>query len=192
MRESDFFNTLAATWDQKRETNTALINKLVSKIGIVPTDKILDLGSGTGILLPYLAPQAQMVTALDYAGEMLKIANNKNIQFNNITYIVDDIMTTTLSMKYTKIICLNFYPHIVNKDVFLKKIYSLLTDRGQLTIMHDISRHKVNNIHGTCDQVKDDTLAPVDIEAKKIIDNGFIITETQDNDEYYFIQALKK
>ena len=74
----------------------------------------------------------------------------------------------------------------------MQKIYSLLTDQGQLTIMHDISRHNVNNIHGSCDQVKDDTLASVDIEAKKLTSNGFTITETQDNDEYYFIQALKK
>lgn len=190
--DAEFFNQLAPTWDQTRERDEAKIRFLVDKIRLNLSDKVLDLGSGTGVLLPFLAASSSQVTALDFSEGMLEEARKKYRSLPNVDYVVADIFVFAPEVRFTKIVGLNFYPHIKDKQSFAVKIKSLLKTGGTLTIMHDISRVAVNAIHSGSEVVREDKLKAVTVEQQVFVEAGFEILQAEDEEDYYFLQVKKK
>lgn len=190
--EAAYFNQLAASWDNMREVNATKLTALVEMIDIKQEDAVLDLGSGTGVLLPYLSPLAKTVTAVDFASEMLAQAQKKFAALSNISYVVADILVYAPEIQYDKIICLNFFPHIKDKELFVKQVQSWLKPGGEITILHDISRQKVNAIHGTSKHVENDKLRPAELEAMPFLSAGFTYKKVIENDECYYLQMKKQ
>ena len=188
----EFFNQLAPTWDQTRERDEDKIRFLVDKIRLNSNDKILDLGSGTGVLLPFLTISAAQVTALDFSEGMLEEARKKYRSLPNVDYVVADIFVFATEVRFTKIVGLNFYPHIKDKQNFAAKIKSLLKTGGTFTIMHDISRVAVNAIHSGSEVVREDKLKAVTVEQQVFVEAGFEILQAEDEEDYYFLQVKKK
>ena len=75
----EFFNQLAPQWDATRNKRPEVLQKLVAKLGLTEQDQVWDLGSGTGVLLPYLAPKVQHVMSVDYADKMLALAQENGL-----------------------------------------------------------------------------------------------------------------
>lgn len=189
--EAAYFNQLAASWDEIRELNETKLKMLVEMLGIGQEEAVLDLGSGTGVLLPYLSPLAKTVTAVDFASEMLAQAQKKFVALSNVSYVVADILVYAPEMQFDKIVCLNFYPHIKDKGLFVKRVQSWLKPGGEIIIVHDISRQKVNAIHSTSKQVENDKLKPAEIEEVPFLEAGFTCMKVIENEEFYFLQLKK-
>ncbi len=192
MTNVEFFNQLAPTWDNTRQRQPQLLTLLTQKLYLQPQDRVLDLGSGTGVLLPYLASLVHQVTAVDFADAMLQLAAQKHARFSNITYICGDVLELAFPKSaFEHITCLNFYPHVKDSTVFLEKMSALLVPGGRLTIMHDIPRSAVNAIHDTCCQVRDDNLPPAVTVAERLTAAGLEIICQEDTATYYFVQGVK-
>ena len=187
----EFFNQLAPQWDATRNKRPEVLQKLVAKLDLKEQDQVWDLGSGTGVLLPYLAPRVQHVTAVDYADKMLALAREKMAGTPNITFLVSDVMELEIPKSTTLITCLNFYPHVTDKPAFLQKMFAALPAGGRLAIMHDISRAAVNAIHKDCEQVKEHLLLPAAAESKRLKAAGFKILAAEDTEEFYFLLGQK-
>ena len=50
----DFFDSVAELWDEINTYNVEAINHIIDKAGIGPDDVVLDCGTGTGVLIPYV------------------------------------------------------------------------------------------------------------------------------------------
>ena len=71
------FNHLAREWDRRLSPSPDKIRYLLSFLTISPSSIILDVGSGTGILIPFLRERigpSGLIVELDIAEEMLKVA----------------------------------------------------------------------------------------------------------------------
>lgn len=192
MNQKEFFNNLALNWDTTRARDNKKLQFLVDKLGMKKQEHILDLGSGTGVLLPYLASSAESVVAVDFAEKMLEVAQKKLTQYTNITYIVADVSALPFAPEsFEQITCLNFFPHVQQKEAFIEAMYKLLKADGKFTILHDISRQTVNGIHGSCKQVMEDRLLPAEMTAKLLTKYHFKILAQEENDQYYFVQGCK-
>ena len=191
IKQAEFFNSLAKSWDAQRARDDKRLTAFAAMLRLQPEDCVLDAGSGTGVLLPYLAPYVKRIAAVDFAEQMLAVAQAKNQQFTNIEYYAADILEFEPGYLFTKISCLNFYPHIKAKEVFLNKMAALLEPGGLLTIMHDISRDQVNGVHAGCHNVAQDRLAAGQLEAERLRAAGFKINWCCDNDYYYYLQGEK-
>ena len=148
-KEHVFFENYAGTWDRDRKENPEILSFLVTLMGLSAGDTVLDAGSGTGILLPYLhraVTGTGRIEELDYSHRMLEQARQKFASVPGVTYTEKDILKYKLPQKtYDAIVCLNFYPHIAQyKEVFIKKMTAALKQDGALIIMHDMPRSRVN------------------------------------------------
>lgn len=194
-REQQFFDQLAERWDELRDVNDSKLAHLVEMIDINPGDRILDIGCGTGVLVPYIKKavgDAGRITAVDFSVNMIAKAKEKHRGMKGVHFLAADIMDFHYDETFNKIICLNFFPHVRDKQAFLLKLRGMLAEDGCLVIMHDISRSAVNGIHEDCDVVKNDRLPPGEKTAELLGELSYLAIEVIDNDEMYFIRACKR
>jgi ubiquinone/menaquinone biosynthesis C-methylase UbiE len=195
--EADFFNSCAEKWDVIREENSMKLCQLIRLIGLQSGANVLDVGSGTGVLLPYIqeaiGPQGK-ITAMDFSAKMLEKAEDKFAGLGHISFVVCDIMDFLRqkpSVRYDAVISLNFFPHLgADKRIYIKKMHRLIRPNGSLVIMHDISRKQVNAIHGECAHVREDRLPQAKVVADWLDAAGYSDIYTLDNDEMYFVKGI--
>jgi len=75
---SEFFREAAAGWDRRRDRALGPprhLDRLLELVGEAGT--VVDLGTGTGVLLERLAPAAQHVIGVDASPEMLELARRR-------------------------------------------------------------------------------------------------------------------
>ncbi|MDF2875870.1 MAG: ubiE 1 [Sporomusa sp.] len=194
-KEINFFNQLAEQWDALRSANHDKINLLVDMIGIDKGDLLLDVGTGTGVLLPFLKQATGSnghITAIDFAANMITLAEAKHRHLTGISYVAGDILHFDSQQTFDKIICFNFFPHITDKPVFLTRMKQLLKPGGSLIIMHDLSRQAVNSIHKTSDIVKNDRLPEIGKVSEMLGIADYLVAHALDNADCYFIKATTK
>lgn len=195
--DASFFDSIAGTWDSTRNPNPKILQLLLDKANLAPMGNILDVGCGTGVLIPYLQSIATQdeedleaagkITAIDSSSRMLHIAKEKYSHWANIKFVAEDVMSASLPESYFEsITCLNVFPHL--KDChheFLNRCRSLLTPGGKIVIMHDISRRAVNGVHASSDQVADHLLPPVSVTGDMIKAAGLQVCMAKETAEYY-------
>lgn len=194
--ETAFFDSCAGQWDAMRAENPVLLRKLLRLAGIAPGSRILDVGSGTGVLLPYLKEAAGSrgrITAVDFSAGMLSQAKKKFGQSKAISFLLGNIMEIPLPVQtYDYIICLNFFPHLQGqKRAYLKKMYDALVPMGTLAVLHDISREHVNGVHAGCEAVREDRLPPAGTVAEWFQQAGYEQLWYIDDQEKYIVKGIR-
>ena len=193
--DREFFNSLAATWDQTRGHNSFLLAALVSKMKIRPGQTILDVGCGTGVLIPFLLNAVGsdgQIVGIDIADQMVEIATEKFRLMTNVKVRRLDVMNFAADFQFDHVTCLNFFPHIQDQQTFLKKVRDeWLAPKGWLHVFHDLSRAQVNAIHGGSEAVREDRLPPCGVVGQMFKSAGFIDVHYFEDDASYFVQGAK-
>ena len=195
-KDVDFFNTCADNWDNIRRTNPAILEKLITLADIPANAAVLDVGSGTGVLLPYLHAKVGAqgkITAVDFSEKMLAKAQEKFATLGNIKFCVGDVLEMELPAEnYDVVICLNFFPHLhTRKEEFLRKMKSSLKIGGSLIIMHDISRETVNSIHRESEVVTEHRLPKAKVVGEMFQSCGYQNIHAYEDDTMYFVKGYK-
>ena len=72
-----YFNQQADTWDEViAEKDTGKLERMAKRLGLEPGSTLLDVGTGTGVFLPYLLAMIGRngrVVGLDIADRMLEV-----------------------------------------------------------------------------------------------------------------------
>jgi len=83
-QHQEYFDQLASSWDREITVEgVECLSNIVKELSIRPGSHVLDIGSGTGILLPLLIEAVGdkgKITALDFSQNMLKQAKAKGFQ----------------------------------------------------------------------------------------------------------------
>lgn len=151
------FDRDARTWDNPGRT--ALAEKIVSlvseRIKITDSMKVMDFGSGTGLVSLGLCPLSGKVVAVDASIEMLKVLNEKAaVQgISNIETIQTDILSDDLDgYRFDLIVSSMTLHHIADTESAMKKFYMLLNKNGHIAIADlDIEE---GNFHSSNEGVK--------------------------------------
>jgi len=183
----NFFDKCAKNWDETTNISEGEIASLLECCKFAPGEKVLDLACGTGILEPYLINKNVDLVCLDISKEMISIAKNK---FKEITYINQDFYNF-IGKSFDKIIVFNAYPHFTDREAFVDKCYELLNSNGQVFIIHNESKEKINSYH--VKSAKNVSLELLSANEESLVfKNKFDIIETKDNHDGYLIVARKK
>ena len=91
--EKDFFNTYAEKWDNEETVTPEKYRRIIEEAGISKGQRILDVGTGTGVLIPYLLEATEddvEIFAVDYAGQPCDYRRLREIAEQHDLFLVDD------------------------------------------------------------------------------------------------------
>jgi demethylmenaquinone methyltransferase / 2-methoxy-6-polyprenyl-1,4-benzoquinol methylase len=94
---SGMFNRIAKTYDLLNDVMTLGMHRRWKQqacraLGLQPSDRVLDVCTGTGDLAAILSPQVSAVTGLDFSNQMLFQARMRFAHFSNITWQQGDAL----------------------------------------------------------------------------------------------------
>lgn len=196
MQLQDFFDQLAPNWDKEvtRERLECLSN-IIKELDIKPGSYLLDIGSGTGNLLPFLIQAMEhtgKIMALDFSVKMLHQARAKGFQ-PIVDFIQADITAIPLSGNLADLaMCNSVFPHFGNKAEALKEIARVLKNDGRLIICHTAGREAINQLHQSIGGVVANDLLPDESQLKELMRQaGLVITYLEDSPKRYLVIAIK-
>lgn len=154
-----FFNERAETWldtwykDPSTETYTRHHEKFMRLFALVPIqegDHVLDVGCGSGILVPYLLEKVSpggRVYELDYAENMIRVNQRLN-RDRRIRFIIADAADMPLGKEMCDVVmCFACFPHIHNKKAAMEAMAAVLKKNGCLAVAHLESSQAINDHH---------------------------------------------
>ncbi|CEN25623.1 methyltransferase domain-containing protein [Paraclostridium sordellii] len=195
MNQVEFFNKIAKEWDSIIEVNEEKINLLLSKLDIKSNERILDVGTGTGVIIPFIKAlnKGGYIKGVDISTGMLNIAKEKYKNLENIEFEIKDVEEEEIYEKYDKIILYSMFPHLENKTKTVKTLINKnLNKNGKLIIAHSNSREFLNNMHKEKDKsVSKAKLIPVNNQRKIFEKNGLKVLEAFENDQIYYLVLVK-
>ena len=149
MNRRQFFDRAAVEWDASEVEEThARLREIVAGLGIEPGSTVLDVGTGTGVLVPLLLEATDgegQIVALDFSGEMLRRAQAKG---HPVAYVQGDAQRLPFpAYTFDWVICNAVFPHFPDKQRALGEISRVLRKGGRLVICHTASRQAINKFH---------------------------------------------
>jgi ubiquinone/menaquinone biosynthesis C-methylase UbiE len=196
MQLQEYFDQLAPTWD-KEFTGERLncLGNIVKELNIEPGYCVLDIGSGTGVLLPFLVAELSdegKIVALDFSAEMLCQAKAKKFQ-PIVDFAQADVFAIPLADNSVDLaMCNSAFPHFDDKARALEEITRVLRNNGRLVICHTMSRKMINQLHQSIGGAVANDLLPDELQLKRLIRQaGLKLTHFEDGPERYLVIAEK-
>lgn len=192
MNQVEFFNQIAKEWDSMIEVNEEKINTLLSKLNITDNSKVLDIGTGTGVLIPFLKslnPNGY-IKGVDISSEMLNVAREKFRNIEKVSFELVDVEKDVINETYDSIVLYSMFPHLKDKTNTIKKLVEKnLGKSGQLIIAHSNSREFLNNMHKEKNEcVSEDRLISVTDQRYLFEKAGLkVVDDFEDNEIYYLV-----
>ncbi|NGX99213.1 MAG: class I SAM-dependent methyltransferase [Candidatus Afipia apatlaquensis] len=195
MNQREFFNSMAEKWDVVCKHDTHKINYFLELLNIENGAKVLDVGTGTGVLIPYLTALVGAngsIVAVDASDKMLEVAKSK-YHFSNVSFVCGDVLESNIPKNYfDSIICYSVFPHFQDKQKAIKIISQYLKKEGKFIICHSQSREHINNIHrNVSEAVAKDDLPDADTIKEYFLNSYMNVICKIDNSDMFVIIAQK-
>jgi ubiquinone/menaquinone biosynthesis C-methylase UbiE len=189
-----FFDRMAKQWDDfgDAEDLHKRLKPLVAKFNIPAGGTVLDVGTGTGILHPWLmaavGPSGR-VLAFDFSSSMLEKAHIKSASRNLMCFQADVTAIPLPARSCDCVVCFAAFPHFYDKLQSLKEMARVTRKGGKVLIAHLMSRHQIARHHHASPEVAGHCLPP-DGEMERLFSEAGLESATiQDEPGLYFAQG---
>jgi len=134
VHHKEFFNSMAEKWDSICHHDENKINEILDLVNIKKGSKVLDVGTGTGVMIPFLTSRVGdngEIVAVDIADKMIEFARKK-YNDSNVHFVVGDVFTLELPEEhFDAIICYSVFPHFEYKLTAAEKLGRFLKPGGK-------------------------------------------------------------
>ncbi|AGL00374.1 class I SAM-dependent methyltransferase [Desulfoscipio gibsoniae] len=169
----EWFNKKAETWDNvvlEAERCHRLFD-LITVLDIQRDSRVLDVASGTGILIPWLLEivgTGGKVVAVDFAEKMIDVARGKYGD-TGVDLLVADVQQLPFEdNSFDEVICNSAFPHFAGKLDAMREMSRVLKSGGRLTICHPAPREELNNFHRCLGGVVGNDMLPSESEMRQM------------------------
>jgi ubiquinone/menaquinone biosynthesis C-methylase UbiE len=148
----DYFDRHASSWDKmlKYEERTSQLIETVKWFELTEGDSVLDVGTGTGILLPLIrqaiGPKG-IIIGFDFSFKMIQKARHREYSGEGILINATVESLPFQCERFDQIICFSAFPHFPNKAKALFEMVRVLKSGGGLSIAHLRSMEELNQFH---------------------------------------------
>ena len=100
MNHKEYFNEISSSWNNN-SLDSEKLKPLLNKLHFEKNESIMDGGTGTGNLIPFLSKITDgnsKIYAIDFAINMTKKAIERFDKINNVIFITADIHNLPLSL----------------------------------------------------------------------------------------------
>lgn len=198
MSRKAYFNELAKTWDQEYDTPelSVFLKSLIHQFGLKLGQRVLDVGGGTGILVPFLIKvvgSAGSVTVIDYAEQMVQKCRLKYAHLHNVSIELQDVEALVLpAASFDVITCFGLFPHLTNKEKALHQMERVLKPGGKLVLAHALSSAEIKAHHRSVSSAVRFDVLPTKPEMNRILQQaGFTEIRITDEPGCYLCLATK-
>lgn len=175
MNSRVYFNSIAHKWDELCYHDEKKIREILDASDIKEGAKILDVATGTGVLVPYLLEKKpKKIIAIDIAERMIEVAKKK-CDSKCVDFKAMDVMDYG-EKEFDYIFVYSSYSDFRDKDRLIRHLSNMLKEGGNLVIADSDS--------------KDVRLSSE--ENSKVIDRYLDIDKYINNNDKYYISAVKK
>jgi ubiquinone/menaquinone biosynthesis C-methylase UbiE len=195
-KQKDFFNQKAGVWDEITVHNLEKVKYIAELMGIRNDDKILDVGTGTGVMIPFYERCLVdgCVVAVDYSDKMIDAARLKYPEKEHtlISYRVSDVYELTYQGDFDLVVCYSCFPHFVNQPLAIEVLSKALRKGGRLVVAHSDSAKTINGVHMNCGVEIGNDFLPSMQRLKQIMkDSGLAVTFERDDEDYFICIGRK-
>ncbi len=171
------------------------LRHIVSSANVHAGDSVLDMGTGAGDLLPYLAEATGRfgtLDAIDLSGEMLAQAHRNHSKLPlPVRFMLADVEADPIHTLYDRIVLLDVLPHLNHPlETLVKMFHKNLTGGGTITIAHSVGRDAVNAQHSESG-VAARMLPPATEMAARLTDAGLHVDYVEDSADTYIIRLRR-
>lgn len=193
----DYFNGLAPRWDDipRTEDTPAKVRRFVRQSATRPPSAVLDVGCGTGVLLPAILeafPRAACVVEADFALAMLQ-ENARKLCDARVHRVCGDAMRLpSHAGRFDLVLCFGILPHLEDGRAALTEFFRVLAPGGALAVGHLSGSRELNAFHGNLDgPVRHDLLPDSESLARALAETGAVNLTAEENPGWYFVRAEK-
>lgn len=193
-----FFNETAEDWDRisPEKSISGFLETIIPQFKIKKGQRVLDIGTGTGVLVPKLADAvgpSGYVVAVDFAEKMVEQARGKYHNLPNVKFELQDAEDLNFpSGSFDVITCFGLFPHIENKQKALMSMGRVLKPEGTLAIAHALSSREIEEIHRQASAEIANDVMPAEEEMRNLFKAaGFQVDLIKDEPGCYLCIATK-
>ena len=196
-KHKTWFNEKAAVWDSVvlQEERCQRLHDIIKNLGIQDNTMVLDVGTGTGVLIPWLMEAVGLggkIVAVDFAEEMIERALAKNFG-SGVKFFSADVHKLPLENDlFDEVVCNSAFPHFHNQQLAMQEMARVLKPGGRLTICHPAPREELNNFHRNLGGVVANDMLPAGEEMVLMANrSGITDVELKDGPQTYLLTGRK-
>jgi len=190
-----YFDQLACKWDEKQDVNiVAKIDDIFNELHSELAYPILDIGSGTGVLIPSIRKYADdYIIELDISKKMLETASAKFPEIQKCDFIQADAHRLPFNRNcFGTVICFCVFPHFEYPQRAVSEIYRALRPGGYLIILHLMDHQQLNAMHASLNEDLSADVLPSSADLSFTLEKqDFVIQKCEENPGLYLIIARK-
>lgn len=184
-----YFDQVAQEWDKMVTHDSEKIKFLLDKFCLPRDAKVLDVGSGTGILVPFLLDKAPdgRIFEMDISAKMLEVARQKYSD-ERLSFVCGDALHRHQELpEFDGVIAYSVFPHFSDQKEAIGALLGKLRPKGVLAILHSQSKEQINRLHGAADEasIRRDVLPPVTALTRWAQEKGAKALCTLDDERYF-------
>jgi len=195
--QKEFFDKLADQWDDISVHEEKKVRYITSLLYLKGDEKILDVGAGTGVMIPFYEEYltAGSVLAVDFSEKMINRCRAKfpSSEHPHINFEAADVYDLTYENEFDVVMSYSSFPHFTEHQKAVGIFAKALRPGGRFAIAHSSSRDHINHVHShSSSHIQNDVLPCLE-ELESMFDKaGLFVTFEQSDDEYHIIIGTKR